>query len=85
MTQRMSLKDAAGITPARNQGPKCSVGSAIEEMDAEDRAQLDDWLAMPLKDMAHSRLTRILRTAGFKVGADAVARHRNGGCACRND
>jgi hypothetical protein len=78
----MSLAEAADLNPPRSRGPLCSVRVARDEMDEDDRKLLDEWLAD--RRVPATRITRILVTAGYKVGSDAVSRHRNGECGCRN-
>lgn len=50
----------------------------------EYSAQVDELLDMPMSAMPHTVIAEVLRdVVGVPVGADGVARHRNGRCRCR--
>lgn len=79
---KMSLAAAAELVPESRKGPSCTIATLIDQLDDEDRTQLNAWIELPSSAMSHSRLARILRAAGHNVGTDPLARHRKGECAC---
>jgi hypothetical protein len=79
----MTLREAEALVPEVKRGPECSLMVVRAQLDDQDRDLLDAWLATPKSEMTHTRLSRILKTAGFVVGDSAVSRHRNGECGCR--
>lgn len=54
------LLDAAATTPNRHRGPLCSFCEWIKSLDDEDRADLEHLAALPVQQMGHARLQRII-------------------------
>jgi hypothetical protein len=82
MKLAMSLADAAELVPQSRKGPDCSVATLLDQLEDDDRDNLLSWLALKPAFMAHSRISRILRTAGYTISAGTIGRHRKGECAC---
>ena len=78
----LTLREAEALVPIVKKGPMCSVALIRAGMDDDELRTLDGWLALPKEEMPHTRLGRILRTAGYEIGRDSVVRHRNGECGC---
>ncbi len=62
-------------------GGKCRVSKILAELDADDRAQVEAWLAHP-NVPGHTHVARALTAIGHRILADSVGRHRRGDCNC---
>jgi hypothetical protein len=61
-------------------GPACIVCTALDEMDKQDAADLANALQTHPRQIPDVFIMRALRSVGFKVGAQAVGKHRRGEC-----
>ena len=61
-------------------GPSCSVRDTLDKMDAADAAALQAALDNP--EVRHSVIVDALNAEGWRIGRDAVQRHRRDLCQC---
>jgi len=75
---------ALQLEPILKKGPPCTVGVALRQCDADDRAVLQGWLDDP--SITHARLARsILLSELGRVAPESVRRHRAKDCLCGTD
>ena len=76
----MSLLDEFRQEQDARKKSQCRVRAALEQMDKQDRADLED----ALSDLAiqHVTITNVLRAHGHDMGKHSVATHRRGQCGC---
>lgn len=76
----MGLLDeiAAESRPA---SPRCTVAAVLDELTADERAELEAALGDPVT-YTHCAITRVLTRRGYDMHDKRVASHRKGMCAC---
>lgn len=77
LSTALDKERAEGIT----KGPSCTVCDLLRTLGKEDLAALTDALADP--SLAHAQIYRALRSEGYTIKANTIARHRKGECAQR--
>jgi hypothetical protein len=73
------ISEAIEVTKPARVGMACSTGRLLDEVDAEDRADLVRLLA---SSSPSSYVARVLDRAGHVTGASNLQRHRIGDCKC---
>lgn len=63
-------------------GPACGIARLLLQLDADDRALVESWLAADKNTIAHAHISRALTKVGHRVDASSVGRHRRGECLC---
>lgn len=78
----MAFADALNAEVKRTiiKGPPCSVGVTLDVMSQTDADALQEALHNP--NVASMDIVRALNAEGYRVGANAVSRHRRGHCNC---
>lgn len=61
-------------------GPRCSVGVTLDEMSETDAQALQSALDNP--GVRHSTIADALNAEGYRIGRDAIQRHRRDQCQC---
>ncbi len=61
-------------------GPPCSIGATLAALDPTDASDLADALAD--EAIAATVIARVMTARGYKLGNQAVGRHRRGDCNC---
>lgn len=63
--------------------PGCRVNQVLLGLDESHREAAERALNMPVGELSHMAIQRVLRGWGVSVGAGVLARHRTGTCACK--
>jgi hypothetical protein len=61
-------------------GPRCSVRAILDDLDEEDRADLERALAD--RTYPYSVVSEVLRRRGIEIRAYSLSRHHRGLCGC---
>jgi hypothetical protein len=70
---------AARITP----GSTCTFATTVfPALSDADAAELRAALALPVDQVQHAMIARVLQARGVMVKNTNVQRHRSGGCSC---
>lgn len=64
-------------------GPRCSIRTAMEEMDPADAKELK--LAFEDRSIPGTAIFRALKARGLEVSDHTLQRHRRKECSCRKD
>jgi hypothetical protein len=79
-----SLRDALNDEVQKNANhKKCTVGAVLNRLEPDDRNALI--AAMRGQDMSAGSISRALFSAGNKISADVITRHRRHVCKCTED
>jgi hypothetical protein len=78
----MSLRDEISALNTRRPSRRCVIGLILEDMSAEDAAELRDVLVD--ESFTHKAIASALIGRGYDLGRNAkqVARHRRRECEC---
>lgn len=70
----------ASVSPRRQTGSPCSVGSLLERLGASEATVLRDWLGS--NDWSARAIFEAVTTEGHTIGLQSIGRHRRGECRC---
>lgn len=77
----MSLLDEVREVDEASRIIRCPIGLYLRELDADERAELQDALD---SDHKHTSIQTVLRRRSVDIAADAIGAHRRGKCRCRS-
>jgi len=78
----MSLRDQIISESTTKKGPRCSVLTLLNELDADDADALREAMADP--KIPGTAIQRALLKEGHRMGAYNIQRHRRGMCSCES-
>lgn len=78
----MSLRTTAAKVAPRRPGPSCGYGKALEVLDADDLAWLDEQFLLGKTATYVAEVLNADERIYFKVSDQMVRRHRIGRCGC---
>lgn len=88
MTQRKSKLTIAALHESLKPPNNCRVAAFMDELNSDERAVLEEALAIDPKEYKAGQVVDLLKSAGFTdhpllPGVDAITNHRAGRRPCR--